>query len=250
MNVMRLTLIGAGLLLGWQVVILLADPPYYILPGPWRVFQALITHLPLLAGHALTTVTEIVAGLIIGTMLGALSALSMIACRGLKRWLLPVLVVSQAIPVFALAPLLVLWLGYGLGSKIAMAVLIIFFPVTAAFYDGLRRTQPEWLELARVMGGHPRLIMRHIRIPGALPAFASPWYQMAPLILQFSKGWIIPLKSSVGSLLGCMFVVTVSRYDMFATLSAKPSTLLMAGPLVQLSILVPPQFELTSPIGT
>ncbi len=58
----------------------------------------------------------------------------------LRRWLLPVLVVSQAMPVFALAPILMLWLGYGISSKVAMAVLIIYFPVTAAFYDGLRRT--------------------------------------------------------------------------------------------------------------
>ena len=63
------------------------------------------------------------------------------------------LVVSQAVPVFALAPILVLWLGYGLASKVAMATLIIYFPVTAAFYDGLQRTEPGWLDLARTMGG-------------------------------------------------------------------------------------------------
>ena len=68
-----------------------------------------------------------------------------------RRWLMPLLVVSQALPVFALAPLLVLWLGYGMASKVAMAVLIIYFPVTSAFFDGLRRTEPGWLELARTM---------------------------------------------------------------------------------------------------
>ena len=121
----------------------------------------------------MTTLFEIIAGLILGTLLGASSALFMIAFVSLKRWLLPVLVISQAIPVFALAPLLVLWLGYGMGSKIAMAVLIIFFPVTAAFYDGLRSTEPGWLELARVMNANPLAVIRHIRIPAALPAFAS-----------------------------------------------------------------------------
>jgi putative hydroxymethylpyrimidine transport system permease protein len=123
--------------------------------------------------HAITTVLEIVAGLLIGTLLGASNALVMIASRALKRWLLPVLVISQAIPVFALAPLLVLWLGYGMSSKIAMAVLIIFFPVTAAFYDGMRSTEPEWLELAQVMNAKPMAVIRQIRIPAALPAFAS-----------------------------------------------------------------------------
>jgi putative hydroxymethylpyrimidine transport system permease protein len=137
------------------------------------VVEAAYTHSGTLFDHALTTVFEIVAGLVIGTLLGASSALSMIASLSLKRWLLPVLVISQAIPVFALAPLLVLWFGYGLSSKIAMAVLIIFFPVTAAFYDGLRSTEPEWLELARVMNAKPLAVIRHIRMPAALPAFAS-----------------------------------------------------------------------------
>ena len=86
---------------------------------------------------------------------------------------MPLLVVSQALPVFALAPLLVLWLGYGMASKVAMAVLIIFFPVTAAFLDGLRRTEPGWLELARTMDARPLAILAQIRVPAALPALAS-----------------------------------------------------------------------------
>jgi putative hydroxymethylpyrimidine transport system permease protein len=69
--------------------------------------------------------------------------------------------------------MLILWLGYGAGSKVAMAILIIFFPVTATFYDGLRNTEPDWLELARLMGATPFAILRHIRIPAAMPAFAS-----------------------------------------------------------------------------
>ena len=83
------------------------------------------------------------------------------------------LVFSQAIPVFALAPILTLWLGYGLGSKIAMALIIIYFPVTSSFFDALMRTNPEWLGLARVMGVKGWRVMWHIRIPAALPGFAS-----------------------------------------------------------------------------
>ena len=70
----------------------------------------------------------------------------------LQPWLLPLLVLGQTIPVFALAPLLVLWFGYGLASKVVMAMLIIYFPVAAALFDGLRRTEPGWLDLARTMG--------------------------------------------------------------------------------------------------
>ncbi len=173
MRIIRLIFIAVGLVLVWQTIILLTHVPHYILPAPVNVAKAALTHAGPLFDHAMTTLFEIIAGLLIGTLLGTLSALSMIASLSLKRWLLPVLVISQAIPVFALAPLLVLWFGYGMSSKIAMAVLIIFFPVTAAFYDGLRSTEPEWLELAQVMNAKPLAVIRHIRIPAALPAFAS-----------------------------------------------------------------------------
>lgn len=162
-----------GLVMIWQAIVLVTGVPAYILPGPVSVAEAALSHAGPLSEHAMTTLLEIIAGLLIGTLLGALNALVMIASRSVKRWLLPVLVISQAIPVFALAPLLVLWLGYGMSSKIAMAVLIIFFPVTAAFYDGMRSTEPEWLELAQVMNAKPMAIIRQIRIPAALPAFAS-----------------------------------------------------------------------------
>ena len=81
--------------------------------------------------------------------------------------------VRQPIPVFALAPVLVLWLGYGLASKVAMATLIIYFPVTAAFFDGLRRTEPGWLDLARSLDARPARILWHLRVPAALPALGS-----------------------------------------------------------------------------
>jgi len=170
---LRLSVISIGLILIWQLVVFLTGSPPYILPGPLPVAKALVAKWATLWFHAWITIVEIVAGLVIGSLLGAASALIMMASRSLKRWLLPVLVMSQAVPVFALAPLLVLWLGYGMGSKITMAVLIIFFPVTAAFYDGLRRTEPEWLELGRVMNASPSAILYHVRIPAALPAFAS-----------------------------------------------------------------------------
>ncbi|MDY6881058.1 MAG: ABC transporter permease [Desulfatiglans sp.] len=173
MRFFRILLIAAGLVALWQAIVLLTEVPYYILPSPLRVVTAAMSNSTSLFQHAVTTIIEIVAGLLIGTFFGGISALVMILSRSLKQWLLPVLVISQALPVFALAPLLVLWLGYGMASKIAMAVLIIFFPVTAAFYDGLRRIEPEWLELGRVMNATPLAILRHIRMPGALPAFAS-----------------------------------------------------------------------------
>ena len=162
-----------GLLACWQMLVLLTGVPAYIIPGPMPVAKALCANWRMFAPHLGTTLAEIVLGLTLGTMLGASTALFITASSLLKRWLLPVLVVSQAIPVFALAPVLVLWLGYGMASKVAMAVLIIFFPVTAAFHDGMRRVNPDLLDLAQIMGASRMAVFRHIIIPSALPAFAS-----------------------------------------------------------------------------
>lgn len=168
-----LTLVS--LLLVWQLVVALGDLPPYILPSPWAVMLALWHHGESLLHHAGITALEIVLGMLLGTLLGCGSALALSYSRRARRWLLPVLIASQAIPVFAIAPLLVLWLGYGMGSKIAMAMLIIYFPVTANFYDGLRHTQRGWLDLAQVMLPERRrwAVLRHIAIPAALPALAS-----------------------------------------------------------------------------
>ncbi len=161
------------LLAGWQGLVSLTGLPRYLLPGPLAVAEALQRQAPLLARHGLTTLTEILLGLLGGVLLGSASALALARFRTARRWLMPLLVVSQAIPVFALAPLLVLWLGYGMASKIAMAVLVIYFPVTTALFDGLRRTDPGWLDLARTMGASPAAVLWAIRLPAALPAFWS-----------------------------------------------------------------------------
>lgn len=163
----------AGLILAWALLVRLADLPHFILPGPERVALRLVDDWALLAEHAGYTLLEIVLGLILGMVCGGLAALALTASSAARRWLLPLLLASQAVPVFAIAPLLVLWLGYGMASKVAMATLIIFFPVTASFYDGLRRTEPGWLDLARTMGASPWAILRHIRMPAALPALGS-----------------------------------------------------------------------------
>ncbi len=169
----RVVVTLAVLLGGWQALVWFTGLPRYLLPGPLAVAEAMHRQAPLLIQHGLTTLTEIILGLLGGVALGGLSALTLARFRAARRWLMPVLVVSQAIPVFALAPLLVLWLGYGMASKIAMAILVIYFPVTTALFDGLRRTEPGWLDLARTMGATPAATLWVIRLPAAQPAFWS-----------------------------------------------------------------------------
>jgi putative hydroxymethylpyrimidine transport system permease protein len=173
MKVLRPLIVFVGLLVLWQAVVSLFSVAPFILPAPLAVLNTAIARADVLAGHAWITILEILFGLVFGTAFGALSALTMAYFRPARSWILPVLVISQAIPVFALAPVLVLWLGYGMAPKVVMATLIIYFPVTAAFYDGLRRTEPGWLDLAQTMGASKWSMLRHIRLPAALPAFAS-----------------------------------------------------------------------------
>ncbi len=157
----------------WQLLITLSNVPPYILPSPASVIQATISHANSIGGHAIITLIEMTSGLIIGTVLGSSSALLLSYYRPARQWLMPILVISQAIPVFAIAPILVLWLGYGMISKVAMAVLIIYFPVTAAFFDGLKNTNHGYLDLSHTMGASKSSTLIHIKIPAALPAFAS-----------------------------------------------------------------------------
>lgn len=169
----RPIVIALGLILIWQAFVWLTAAPPYMLPDPVRVATRLVSSAPQLAHHAGITAIEIVLGLVLGVAVGAGSALLMVALPPIQPWLLPVLIVGQTLPVFALAPLLTLWFGYGIASKIAMAVLIIYFPVTAALYDGLRRVEPAWLDLARTLDGKPLLVLLRLRLPAALPSFGS-----------------------------------------------------------------------------
>ncbi len=162
----------AGLLLLWGLVTL-GDIPAFLLPSPSAVAQALWNDRAYLAYHTLITAAEIACGLLAGVLLGVVLALCMIYSPRLQRWLMPLVLTSQAIPVFALAPLLVLWFGFGMSAKVVMAVLVIFFPVTSAFFDGLRRVNNDYLDLARTLRASPWAQLRHVRLMAALPGFGS-----------------------------------------------------------------------------
>jgi putative hydroxymethylpyrimidine transport system permease protein len=163
-------LLGLGI---WQALVVITGAPHFILPSPWRVAKAAYFSRALIAENALVTITEVVLGLLLGTLLGMATALQLTLSKTAERLMLPILVFTQAVPVFALAPLLTLWFGYGMGSKVVMAVLIIYFPVTSAFHDGLTRIDRGYLDLAKTMGGARMQILRHIRIPAALPSLGS-----------------------------------------------------------------------------
>lgn len=162
-----------GIFALWWAIAIIFDLKKYILPSPLVVAQSLWNGRQYLLENSLITIVEIVIGFILGILSGAALALLLMFSKTLQKWLMPVLIVSQSIPVFALAPILVLWFGYGILSKIIAAILVIFFPVTTAFFDGLRRTNAGYLDLARTMGASPLSQLVHIRLVAALPALGS-----------------------------------------------------------------------------
>lgn len=157
----------------WQVIVWFTGVPAFILPGPARVAQSLADNAGLILDHAGITILEVMVGLVIGALLGGATALHLVISPRARRVFLPVMVFSQAVPVFALAPILTLWLGYGIWSKIVMTILIIYFPVASTFFDGLNRTDRGLLDLGRTMNATPLQLLLQIRLPAALPSFAS-----------------------------------------------------------------------------
>ena len=173
LSLLKPLFIGIILLCLWQLIGVLGDFPHYIFPSPQSVWYQLVSHSELLWQHTQTTLIEICLGLLLGFLFGLSSALLLSFSPKTSSLLLPILVISQAIPVFAIAPILVLWLGYGMPSKILMAILIIYFPVTAACYDGLRNTPKAWIDLAKTFKTSPWRLLLKVQLPAALPAFAS-----------------------------------------------------------------------------
>lgn len=172
-SLIRISISAFLILALWQTIVIFFALPSFILPTPMAVFQKLIDRYDVLLSHSWVTAQEILLGLLLGLSMGLLFALQMLLFDPLRRWLLPILIASQAIPVFAIAPILMLWLGYGIASKVVMAALIIFFPVTTCCYDGLRNTPTGYLDLAKTMGASKWQLLKSVRLPAALPALAS-----------------------------------------------------------------------------
>lgn len=157
----------------WELVVWAFELPHYILPAPTRILATLVERRDILLWHSAVTLTEVVAGCVLGIAVGFLLGALMFISSPLEKAFYPLLITSQNVPVFAIAPLLVVWFGYGWFSKVVMAAIIVFFPVTVSLLDGLKRTDPDLVRLFRTMGAKPRQIFWKLRFPGALPLLMS-----------------------------------------------------------------------------
>ncbi len=161
------------ILILWETIVWFFALPNYILPNPQLVWSTITQNFFLISQHFIPTLIETVFGLLLGIIFGIIAALIIAYNKILRYWFLPLLLISQAIPAFAIAPLLVIWLGYGMTAKIITTSIMVFFPVTSNFYDGLIRTPQIFLDQAKLMTASSKQILWKIRVPAALPQLAS-----------------------------------------------------------------------------
>ncbi len=169
-GMIALGLIGL-VLAGWEGAVRIWAVPVFILPSPSRILETAVVQAPLILPHAAVTGAEIVLGIVLALITAIPLAVVMFAKPVLEKALSPFLVASQAIPVFALAPLLVIWLGYGMASKVFMAWIIIFFPITVSLLQGLKSCDPEYRTLFILMGSSFFKTLTLLYWPWALPQF-------------------------------------------------------------------------------
>ena len=159
-------------LVAWQAIVVAGSYPPFILPGPLTVGQRFVkawadgTMWP----HFATTLVEVLLGFAIGATLAIVVGVLLARSRLAERLLSPYLVAAQATPILALAPLIALWFGTGLPSKLVITTLIVFFPVAVATMVGLRSVDPRLIEMARAFRASNPQVVRRVEIPAALPA--------------------------------------------------------------------------------
>ena len=188
-----------ALLLLWQAGAMGLDAAY-ILPSPVQILQTLWElRGPLFTVHLPATMGVTAIGLAISLVLGLALAVAMDASALARRMLYPLAVISQTIPTTAIAPLFVLWFGYGIWSKVLVTVLITFFPITITVYDGLRSAQTEMAELLLTYGATRRDIFLRIKVPCALPYFFSAVKMAVPMsVIGAAIGEWLGAKSGLG----------------------------------------------------
>ncbi len=158
-----------ALLALWELLVEVLRVPAFILPPPRDLYGAFAAKFYILYRHAMVTFLEAVGGFALSFILGIGFAISVVYSRHLQNTIYPLIVILYAMPKSAFAPLMVIWIGYGLFSKMAIAFLVAFFPIVVNTVLGLKEVEPELLDLARINRGSQFDIFRKIRLPNSLP---------------------------------------------------------------------------------
>lgn len=161
------------LILLWELAVRGLQVPKWIVPSPSAIWQAFWEMRTVLGGHVAQSMREVAIGIGIAVIAGVFVAAAINFSPWLRRTVYPLLVVSQTVPILALAPLLIIWFGFGIAPKVIVVTLFCFFPIAINTSDGLTSTEPELIDLFRSMGATWLQIWRRVRLPAALPYFFS-----------------------------------------------------------------------------
>ena len=163
-----LALFAAWWFVAWRELV-----PAYLVPSPGAVAQTMVAEWPMLLEHTWVTTLETIVGFVLAAVIGVATAVLLVYSRTAEKSLYPLILFAQVIPKIAIAPILVVWFGFGMTPKIILAVLIAFFPVVVSAVAGLRSVDPELLEMSATMGASRWKTFLKIRFPGALPQLMS-----------------------------------------------------------------------------
>ena len=164
----------AALAIGvWEGTVALFHIPHWKLPAPSAVATELVLSRGLLLRHTWVTVQEVLIGCGAALIIGVLVAVLIAYSRTFQRLVYPLVIASQAIPIIVIAPLLLIWVGYGLAPKIIIVVLIAFFPIVVNTVDGLQAVDPDMVSLMRTLGASRWQLFRKVQVPTSLPYFFS-----------------------------------------------------------------------------
>lgn len=157
----------------WESFVRINHTPLYVLPAPTRVLQSFVGEFPVLWSHSLVTLYETITGLLIAVGLAMILSIFMDAFGLFKSAIYPILVVSQTVPVIVLAPLFIIYLGFGMAPKILTVVLMCFFPIAISFVDGMSQIDKNQINLVRSFGAKWPQVYCLVKIPGAAPSLFS-----------------------------------------------------------------------------
>jgi NitT/TauT family transport system permease protein len=203
-----------GLILAWQGLVYFFTIPDYLLPGPFAVIKTVFSEWSLIYPHVLITLYETGAGFILALIIAIPVSVAVVWWKPVEKTVLPLMVFLQTVPKVAIAPLFIIWFGFGYFPKILISLLLAYFPIVIEMITGLRDVEPEVIDLSKSMSAKPAQTFIKIRIPNSLP------YMFAGLKL----GAILALVGAVigefmGSMKGLGFLVMYANDRMDTTLT-------------------------------
>jgi ABC-type nitrate/sulfonate/bicarbonate transport system permease component len=172
-SIMMPSFVILAILVLWELSVYVTGIEKWILPAPTEIFQSLVNSSDLLVIHSLQTLKETLLGLLLAVIVGIILATLIDVSEWFQKALYPLLVISQTIPIIAVAPLIMIWFGFGILPKVIVVALVCFFPIAINLADGYRTVDITMIRLLETMGATKWQIFKMVKLPGAMPFFFS-----------------------------------------------------------------------------